>query len=280
MFSIIVPLYNKEYAITDCLNSVFHQAIQCEFEVILVDDGSTDSSLSIVKNKFLSEITSGVLKVIKQKNSGVSVARNIGASNSKYEYLCFLDADDEWKSDFLITIQELIEEYPDALMYSTGHYVNKNNLSVTEKCSGFKSDYKGYVIDFFLASTKGSIVNSSKVCIRKKTFNKVQGFPVGALVGEDLFVWIQTALLGKVAFTSEPLVIVNQIEDSSRSKRRNIVPYPLEFYSKNKIPNNKSLRKYLFMIFYKHFGSSLISFRIKEASNILLTYLKLSLKVK
>ena len=279
MFTVIVPLFNKEYSIKDCLSSVFAQEGEAALEVILVNDGSTDASLYVVKSSFEGEIQSGLLKVVSQENSGVSAARNKGVEKSKFNYLCFLDADDEWQPGFLSAISDLINSFPDAVMYSTGHFVKKKDKDIVIKRSGYQKDFCGYVEDFFISSTKGDIVNSSKVCMRKDIFERCGGFPERAIIGEDLFLWIQAALQGKVAFNAAPLVIIKQLHDFSRFKRRNKVPYPISFYSKNRIPVgldlSKSLESYLFMIFYKHVASSLLGLRGYEAYSIFRAYLKL-----
>jgi glycosyltransferase involved in cell wall biosynthesis len=281
VFTVIVPLFNKEYSIKDCLSSVFAQEGEAAFEVILVNDGSTDASLDVVKSNFESEIQSGLLKLISQENSGVSAARNKGVEKSRFNYLCFLDADDEWQPGFLSAISDLINSFPDAVMYSTGHFVKKKDKDIVIKRSGYQKDFCGYVDDFFISSTKGDIVNSSKVCMRKDVFEKCGGFPERAIIGEDLFLWIQAALQGKVAFNAAPLVTIKQLHDFSRFKRKNKVPYPISYYSANKMPNSfglsRGLNSYLFMIFYKHFASSFLGFRWYEAYGIFKAYLKLRL---
>ena len=91
MFSIIIPLYNKEKYIVNTIKSVLNQSFS-KFEVIVVDDGSSDNGVNAVK-----KIDDSRIKIITQKNQGVSAARNNGIKNAKYEYIAFLDADDLWK---------------------------------------------------------------------------------------------------------------------------------------------------------------------------------------
>lgn len=90
MFSIIIPVYNSEKYLEQCLNSIINQSYQ-EFEVIIVNDGSTDSSVDICKN-FCEK--SKKIKLINQKNKGVSAARNIALLTAKEKYIMFVDADD------------------------------------------------------------------------------------------------------------------------------------------------------------------------------------------
>ena len=93
MISIVIPLYNKEQQIGKTLESVFAQSFQ-DYEVVIVNDGSTDKSVEIVEG-----MADKRIRLINQKNSGVSAARNKGIQESRGEYIAFLDADDEWKPD-------------------------------------------------------------------------------------------------------------------------------------------------------------------------------------
>ncbi|MBV4396111.1 glycosyltransferase family 2 protein [Advenella alkanexedens] len=262
-FSIIVPLYNKEYSIEKCLRSVLAQTYK-HYELIIVNDGATDNSDIIVK-KTIEGLDN--VKYIYQKNKGVSAARNKGVKSSKYDLICFLDADDEWKTSFLETLAALINDFPNADLYALAHMVKKSGAEPFKPKHGLPDGYRGYVEDFFKASSKGSVLNSSKACVRKKSFLTIGGFPEGVTAGEDLYVWIQMALNGTVACDVSYLSIVNQVEDFSRSARKNSVPYPIIFFSKNKmLIRNKSLDKYLFLIFIKHFIYSLKSLKFKEAA--------------
>lgn len=102
--SIIIPIFNSEKYISKCLNDILEQTYY-NFEVILVDDGSTDNSYQICK-KFC-EFDSRI-KVITQKNSGVSKARNTGLKTAKGKYICFMDSDDRVDPDYL---RNLIDSY-------------------------------------------------------------------------------------------------------------------------------------------------------------------------
>lgn len=91
MISVIVPLYNKEHHIEKSINSIINQTYS-NFEVIIIDDGSSDNSLNIIRT-----IVDARIKIITQPNAGVSAARNRGINESKGEYITFLDADDLWE---------------------------------------------------------------------------------------------------------------------------------------------------------------------------------------
>ncbi|QIC77320.1 glycosyltransferase family 2 protein [Acinetobacter indicus] len=140
MFSIVIPVYNKEYSIGRTLESISEQSFK-RFELVLVNDGSTDQSLKVI-NDFINTHPNLDIILIDQKNQGVSVARNVGVANSKYEFICFLDADDNWETVFLSTYNKYIDKYSDAGLWISGYKINNENsvMHLSE----------GYIDSFFL----------------------------------------------------------------------------------------------------------------------------------
>ena len=121
-FSIIIPIYNVEKYLTQCIESILNQTFT-DWECILVNDGSTDGSGNICDNFVANDDR---IKVIHKKNEGVSVARNIGIEVSKGEYIIFVDSDDWVDIDFLHVLNECIQD-TDILFYGNKyHYENKN----------------------------------------------------------------------------------------------------------------------------------------------------------
>lgn len=113
-FSIIIPVYNAEKYLPRCLDSVFAQ--DGTYEVIAINDGSTDSSLSVLQ-KYASKYSN--MKIINQKNKGVSVARNTGITASKNKYITFIDSDDWAEPNMLSYAKEIIEkDKPDIVLSS------------------------------------------------------------------------------------------------------------------------------------------------------------------
>lgn len=106
MISVVIPLYNKEKQIAKTLQTVLDQTCQ-DFEIVIVNDGSTDGSVGEIK-----KITDSRIRLINQKNGGVSAARNRGIEEAKGEHIAFLDADDMWNRDYLKTINYLIKNIP------------------------------------------------------------------------------------------------------------------------------------------------------------------------
>ena len=107
MISIIVPVYNCEALLESCLDSLVAQTYK-DFEVLIVNDGSTDSSLSICR-KYV-DMHPGVFRLFSKENGGVSSARNLALENVRGEYVCFVDADDYVHKEYLQRLYDLIVE--------------------------------------------------------------------------------------------------------------------------------------------------------------------------
>ena len=103
--SVVIPLYNKRDTVFRALDSVFNQKFQ-PLEVIVVNDGSTDGSDLVV-----AELRNPLIRMISQRNEGVSAARNRGIHAANGDWIAFLDADDEWLPNFLRTIKSLYYNY-------------------------------------------------------------------------------------------------------------------------------------------------------------------------
>src|SRR5690606_35592492 len=111
----IIPLYNKERHIKSTIESVLAQTFQ-DFEIIIVNDGSTDNSEALVNS-----ISDPRIKYFKQENKGVSTARNFGIEKSSAKLIAFLDADDYWYPNHLNHLKTLFETFPGCGIYATGY---------------------------------------------------------------------------------------------------------------------------------------------------------------
>lgn len=118
-FSIIVPVYNVEKYIEKCIDSIEMQTYN-DYEVIVVNDGTKDNSINLIKNRNV--------KIINQKNNGLSAARNTGVKHAKGEYLIFLDSDDYWEEDLLMEINKSLENKPDLVRFQIQE-VKENSVS-------------------------------------------------------------------------------------------------------------------------------------------------------
>lgn len=196
-FSVIIPLYNKAPYVNKAIESVMCQTNR-NFELIVVDDGSTDDSLAIARSAL--EMCELPYQLIHQANSGVSTTRNNGVAASHGEFLCFLDADDWWAPTFLEKINKLIHDYPEAGIYGTNYYYVKNgrqNVCVTTAETGYINYCHVYAEKLQMPIWTGA------VCVPRCTFNEFGGFRPHLKLGEDFDLWIRIALKYKVAFLNE-----------------------------------------------------------------------------
>lgn len=205
--SVVVPLYNKERAVVDTIHSVLNQTI-VPYELIIVDDGSTDNSLKVVHSFVNSFTHSIVIKVIHKKNGGVSSARNRGIKEAKGDYIALLDGDDLWEPTFLEEQVKLIYDFPEAAMWGVNTAFIKNG-----KCwkwqQGMGDGFRGYVENYF-GTKHNDLFCSSSVVIRKEVFEKVGYFDERISSSEDLDMWYRIILKNPVVFYDKVLVYYNQ----------------------------------------------------------------------
>lgn len=123
-FSIIVPVYNVENYIDECLSSIFNQSYK-DFEVIVVDDGTEDNSMNIVKKYDVI--------VVKEKNSGLSTARNNGVKKAKGDYLLFVDSDDYLEKDLLKKINDNLSDNPEVLRFQIKEVDEDKKINYNEE---------------------------------------------------------------------------------------------------------------------------------------------------
>lgn len=137
-FSIVVPVYNVEKYLKKCLDSIFEQQFE-DYEVIAVDDGSTDKSNNIL-NEYIQKSTK--LKVIHQENKGLGGARNTGIENARGEYLVFLDSDDYIDSKMLMVLNDYLEKYNlDILAFDCSKVDENYNFMEKVSYDNFKNKY-------------------------------------------------------------------------------------------------------------------------------------------
>lgn len=192
-FSIVIPLYNKEKSINRAIDSVVSQENK-NFELIIINDGSTDDSLIQA-----SSYNDPRIKIISQANQGVSSARNLGIKNAKHLWIAFLDADDMWLPEHLTELEKIIKKIPDAGMVATQSFETKKTFPENNKKNNTIKE-----IDYFLlASKKIGIIHTSCVCIRKDILDKIGGFSVEYKLGEDLELWAKVALEYKTAISKK-----------------------------------------------------------------------------
>ena len=197
--SVVIPLYNKAAEIERTLRSVLAQSVQPR-EIIVVDDGSTDGSAEIVER-----VASPLVRLVRQQNAGVSAARNKAISLASGRWVALLDGDDRWCEDYLLTMAQLIERYPDCGAYGSAFYVDNGDKLVvadTPKSEG--------VVDFFEESMSRYVLIPSAAILRRDLVVELGGFPEGMRMGEDQYLWTKIARVADVAFSPEPKAIYSR----------------------------------------------------------------------
>jgi glycosyltransferase involved in cell wall biosynthesis len=198
-FSVIMPLYNKATHVKRAVQSVLDQTCD-DLELIVIDDGSTDGGGEVVRL-----FNDPRMSLVRQDNAGVSVARNRGIGLAKGELVAFLDADDSWERDFLMTIGRLRDNFPQAGLYATAYNIVWPNGQVLR--GKFRAipepPWEGIMPSYFKSATLGDPpIWTSAVAIPRKILSKVGGFLAGKRMGEDLDLWGRIALQYPVAFSS------------------------------------------------------------------------------
>lgn len=189
LFSVIVPAYNVGNYIENCLHSVFEQTYS-NFEIIVINDGSTDDTEAIVR-----KLQDSRLSLITQGNSGVSVARNRGVHEAQGTYLAFLDGDDMWGPSHLADAAMFFSKHPDVAWYASSYTTKENELSSCKETIGQNS----FSICNFFALRKLHRPLSSTTVVRKEAISNIHSlFPVGIKYAEDLFAWVQIACVHPV----------------------------------------------------------------------------------
>lgn len=141
MISVVIPLYNKEASIAQSLKSVLSQEYD-DFEVVIVDDGSTDGSVGVVE-----AINDPRIRLIKQENGGPSMARNTGVKNAKGEWILFLDADDEFLPGALRMFRDAINSHPEFNFIDFSWYADNGQhriIADNAKEGKIKNPFKNY----------------------------------------------------------------------------------------------------------------------------------------
>ena len=198
-FSIVVPLHNKVEYVVEALTSASAQ-IPPPMEIIVIDDGSTDGSGERVIQLDLPNV-----RLFRQENSGVAVARNRGIELAKGDLVCFLDADDRYLPGFLEAIRKLRRGFADAGIFATSYRrFWRTGQSETLLHPSVQSN-PGYVGDMYEAWSRSAFFFTSSIAIdRAKLVKSRLTFPIGERLGEDQDLWFQLAERFPVAFDPTP----------------------------------------------------------------------------
>lgn len=212
--SVIIPLYNKDFSISKTLQSVLAQTFT-NYEVIIIDDGSTDNSYKII-----TDFSDKRIQLFQQKNKGAAAARNFGIEEANGELIAFLDADDYWFPNHLEEIVKLYNDFPNCGIYCSRYFMKiaENSILKINYGTDLKNNYRGEIVDFFKASMHYRVALTSALAIPKKIFTNDFMFNPKVSSGQDLELYTKIAILNKVAITNKTTVEYNFALENQLSK--------------------------------------------------------------
>lgn len=212
LISVIIPLYNKEAAIAQSLKSVLSQEYN-DFEVVIVDDGSTDRSVNVVE-----AINNPRIRLIKQENGGPSKARNTGVKNANGDWVVLLDADDELLPNALMDFCDITVKNPniDIVDCNSLYYNTNGNITGYHPFEGYvKNPFK-----MFFYSMIGPGSNHS--CFRRDILLK---FPYNEQIRrfEDGELLMRLLEVAKIYSSKKPVAVVHSEYSSASKPRKNVM---------------------------------------------------------
>jgi glycosyltransferase involved in cell wall biosynthesis len=203
--SIVVPLYNKAAHVERCVGSIRSQTFT-DFEVVVVDDGSTDTSFVDFERACAGDAR---FRLIRQPNGGVSMARNTGIAQARADLIAFLDADDEWSPGYLEAIVGLARRHPDVPLLGTAYQVVHGGSDVHLRQGLFEGGSPVDIHGFFAAWSRLGVcpLFIGATAARRAELLAIGGFEVGMNLGEELLAFIRLAERGPIAFDDRPLAV-------------------------------------------------------------------------
>jgi len=196
--SVVIPLYNKAAFIGEAMASALSQTHR-PYEVIVIDDGSTDGGGEIVR-----AIDDARVRYVRQDRKGVSAARNLGIALARGDLVSFLDADDWYLPRFLETVTAMATAHPGIAFFGTGYRRVESARSV--QAPPAPTGNVEIVRDPFRRWTGRAMICTDSVAVRRELLAEMQPcFPVGESLGEDLDLWFRLAERSPLAYAPEPL---------------------------------------------------------------------------
>lgn len=214
--SVIIPTYNRCWILKQAIDSVLSQSFP-DFEIIVVDDGSTDATRELLPTY------GGKITTIRQKNKGVSAARNAGISLANGDYIAFLDSDDVWLAEKLSCQHDFFQAHPQAMICQTDEIWIRNGVRVNPKNRHKKPS--GMI---FEPSLHLCLVSPSAVMIQKRLFDEVGLFDESLPACEDYDLWLRIGLYYPIYLIDRPLVVKRGGHDDQLSRNPGLDRYRIQ----------------------------------------------------
>jgi len=240
-FSVVIPLYNKADHIENMIKSIFDQTF-IDYEIIIINDGSTDASEATVRR-----FNDNRIQIFNQKNQGASVARNLGIEKSSGRFIAFLDADDYWFPNHLEELHKLIVDFPNCGLYCSRHKIriSKKHFQIPHY-DGIEESFRGIVPDYFFSNKPFRITWTSSLAVSKEILENIGEFTPAITNGQDLELWTKIGIRFPVAITNKTTAVYDYDIDNSLTKQK-INSRILMDFEQFKIfeKDNPSLKKFL-----------------------------------
>jgi len=203
--SVIIPVYNAGILINRCLDSIFAQTTDRSIEVILVDDGSIDESVELIKRRKEQDR----IRLFHQTNSGPSKARNKGINEACGKYLAFIDADDYWLPEFIESTASFLDSNSECVAVSVAqrHLTTSGNHEAPQNWESITGGTPIVLNDFFDFWAKYNHVCTGSIMIRTEMAKQSGGQMEDLRICEDLEYWALLATYGKIGFIPSLLFV-------------------------------------------------------------------------
>jgi len=206
--SVIIPTFNRSERVVRAVSSVLNQSFK-DFEIIVVDDGSTDNT-----HEALSKYTSAIHYIQQPDNMGVSAARNRGITSSIAPWIAFLDSDDYWLKEKLSVQMEFVDQNPHTVACQTEEIWIKNGRRVNPK-----KRHKKPSGNIFAQSLKLCLVSPSSVMIKRSLFEDVGLFDETLPAAEDFDLWLRISCRHPIYLIDKGLVVKEGGHEGQLSRR-------------------------------------------------------------
>jgi len=217
--SVIVPVYNKAKTVDATLRAALDQTAQ-DYEILVIDDGSTDDSAARVQ-----AIGDPRIRIIHQSNSGVSVARNRGIEEARADWVALLDADDHWDRDHLAQLTQALQHSRSVAVFSNHRLETRPHRPAIDPYTPPQR-----IFDFFgfALANGGYPIGTSSIAIRRAEAIDCGGFAAGRPMGEDTDFWCRLSCRGPFDYTGRLTVIYNDAPTPDGVARNLSIPayYP------------------------------------------------------
>ena len=210
--SVVIPTFNRVNSLERALDSVLAQTLPAD-EVIIVDDGSTDNTVSILKSRY-SEVELSMIRFIEQDNQGVSAARNAGIATARHEWIALLDSDDVWHEDKLQIQIQALENAPEYLISHSDEIWIRNGLRVNQMNKHKKTG--GYIFQQCLPMC---VISPSAVIIHRLIFDEIGLFDETLPACEDYDLWLRICSRYPVLYIDEALITKHGGHDDQLSHK-------------------------------------------------------------